>query len=153
MMQTDILGAYVSVATDSDRFRQRLVDRRMAASHLLRLPPQPERPSVSSAWSSSDVATMGISRNGSGAWRRIPKHAGTHGVRDWTPICRDRKGRLRHSRPECEAYLRSADFKVALTLIPYDGYRVEEAKRAAEQIGRPLIESNQSVFSSGNSII
>jgi hypothetical protein len=36
--------------------------------------------------------------------------------------------------------LQSADFRVALTLIPYDGYRVEEAKRAAEQVGRPFVE-------------
>ena len=58
---------------------------------------------------------------------------------DWTPISQSKRPPPTLA-PEYEAYLRSADFRVALTLIPYDGYRVEEAKRAAEQIGRPFIE-------------
>ena len=42
--------------------------------------------------------------------------------------------------PEYAAYLASRKFSVGLTLIPYDGYRLDEAKRFAEQIGTPFIE-------------
>jgi hypothetical protein len=42
--------------------------------------------------------------------------------------------------PEYAAYLASRKFSVGLTLIPYDGYRLDEAKRFAEQIGVPFVE-------------
>jgi hypothetical protein len=41
--------------------------------------------------------------------------------------------------PEYGAYLVSKDLSVVLTLIPYDGYRLDEAKRVAEEIGRPFL--------------
>jgi hypothetical protein len=41
--------------------------------------------------------------------------------------------------PEYGAYLASKDLSVVLTLVPYDGYRLDEAKRVAEEIGRPFL--------------
>ena len=41
--------------------------------------------------------------------------------------------------PEYVAYLQSQKFNVVLTLIPHEGSRPDEARRTADQIGRPFI--------------
>ena len=161
-MQTDILGAYVSVATTvTDFVRDWLIDgwlpRIYFGSRTVSLAARAQQPASVSLRVERFLGVFVIRRcdNGDleeiwfpelGACSETCRHTGVRIGRRFAQS----KGPFPTLAPEYEAYLRSADFKVALTLIPYDGYRVEEAKRVAEQIGRPFIEvENQSVFSSG----
>ena len=164
-MQTDILGAYVSVATTvTDFVRDWLIDgwlpRIYFGSRTGSLAAQAQQPASVSLSVERSLGVFVVRRcdNGDLEGIRFPEHGGVfrktpaHMVSGLDAI-RNRKGPSPTLAPEYEAYLRSADFRVALTLIPYDGYRVEEADGIRSRLGDRSSRSNQPVFSSGISII
>jgi hypothetical protein len=151
-MQTDILGAYVSVATTvTDFVRDWLIDgwlpRIYFGSRTVSLAARAQQPASASLSAERSLGVVVIRRCDNADLEEIwfPEHGGVfrntpaHMVSGLDADSQSPRPSPTLA-PEYEAYLRSADFRVALTLIPYDGYRVEEAKRAAEQIGRPFIE-------------
>ena len=140
VMQTDILGAYISVAsTVTDFVRDWLIDGWLPRIYF---------GSGVSLRAERFLGLFGVRRcdNGDleevwfpqlgGVFRHTPARLVSGLGADTSQL----KGPPPTLTADYEAYLRSDDFRVALTLIPYDGYRLEEAKRVAEQTGRLFLE-------------
>jgi hypothetical protein len=139
VLHTDIVGAYIAVATPVAEFvRDWFFDGLLPRINFgLGASVRVDRflgPVITRRWDNGDLDDMWVPDQGSlfqgmrANLVRLPT-ASTH-----------LKGAHPTLSPEYEAYLASRDFSVVLTLIPYDGHRLDEAKRVAEQIGRPFLQ-------------
>lgn len=139
-MQTDIFGAYVAVAAlTADYVKDWLFDgllprinfglgARMRADRFLYAV-------ITRRRDNGDVVEVWAPVQGR-LFQNVPEKTVTKVPTNSTQL----KGPPPTLLPEYAAYLASRKFSVGLTLIPYDGYRLDEAKRFAEQIGVPFVE-------------
>jgi hypothetical protein len=140
VLQTSILSAYIAVAAPTTEFvRDWLLDGFLpridfglgASVRVDRF----LRPIITRRWDNGDLDDVWTPEQGS-LFRSTPAKLMASLPTDSAQL----KGAHPTLLPEYGAYLASKDFSVALTLIPYDGYRLDEAKRVAEQIGRPFLQ-------------
>lgn len=140
VLQTGVLGAYIAVAAPVaefvrdwvfDGFLPRVnfgLGASVGVDRFL-------RPVVTRRWDNGDLDDVWTPEQGS-LFRNTQVKRVSRLPTDHVEL----KGAHPTLLPEYRAYLTSKDFSVALTLVPYDGYRLDEAKRVAEQIGRPFLE-------------
>jgi hypothetical protein len=139
VLQTDVLGAYIAVAAATAEFvRDWVFDGFLPRINFgLGASVRVERslrPVITRRWDNGDLDDVWTPEQGS-LFQRTPTNLISRLPTDSV----ERKGPHLTLLPEYDAYLASKDF-VALTLVPYDGHRLEEATRAAEQVGRPFLQ-------------
>lgn len=138
-LRTDVFAAYVAVAVPTAEFvRDWVFDGFLPRINFgLGASVRVERslrPVITRRWDDGDLDDVWTPEQGS-LFQRTPTNLISRLPTDSVQP----KGPHASLLPEYAAYLTSRDF-VALTLVPYDGHRLEEAKRVAEQVGRPFLE-------------
>lgn|SRR5215471_16965521 len=140
VLQGDILVAYVAVALATTEFaRDWLLDRLLPRIDFgrgasLRVE-RHLRPVVTRRWDNGDLDDLWTPEHGS----LFQKPAQTLVPRLLIDPLQP-KGPHLALLPKYRDYLASRDSRVVLTLVPYDDYRVDEAKLIAEQTGRPFLQ-------------
>jgi hypothetical protein len=139
VLQADILVAYVGVALATTEFaRDWLFDKLLPRIDLGDgAKPRVERslrPVVTRRWDNGDLDDLWTPEHGS-LFRNPPQTL----VSRLRTDPRQPKGPHLALLPEYRDYLVSRDSRVVLTLVPYNDYRVDEAKLIAEQTGRPFL--------------
>jgi hypothetical protein len=139
-LHSDILGAYIAVAAQATEFiRDWLLDGflpriRFRLDETIRVE-RFLRAVITRRWDNGDLDEAWSPKEG-GLFRRAPpKNEPTATISVGRP-----KGPPPTLLPEYANYLKAKESVVVLTLIPYDGHRLDEAMRFAAQIGKPFLE-------------
>jgi hypothetical protein len=140
VIRTDLLGAYVAVAVPATEFvRDWLFDGFLPRINFgLGASVRVDRflqPVITRRWDNGDLDDVWTPEQGS-----LFQQAAAQFTMRLPMDSSQLKGAHPTLLPEYRAYLASNDLDVALTLVPYDGYRLDEAKRVAEQIGKPFLQ-------------
>lgn len=140
VLRADILGAYIAVAAPATEFvRDWLLDGFLPRINFgLGASVRVDRflhPIITRRWDNGDLDDVWTPEQGS-LFQGTPAKLISRLPADSLQL----KGAHPTLLPEYGAYLASRDVRVALTLIPYDGYRLDEAKRVSDRIGRPFLE-------------